>query len=104
MGSPFPSVNTRCSLCISVFCNVLKTLKPGAWSRESLESHVLRWSRSLFLRYNGVEVEVFFATPTPTLNLIILYVNCLKMKVNKLHQIPNILSYGVSVINFKSST
>ena len=36
--------------------------------------------------------------------LIILYVNCLKMKVNNLHQIAYILSYGVSVINFKSST
>ena len=39
---------------------------------ESSESHVLRWSRSRFLRYEGVGVEIFFATPT--LILIILYV------------------------------
>ena len=62
-----------------------------------MESHVLRWSRSRFLGYDGVGVEIFFATPT--LILIILYVNCLKMKVNNLHQIAYILSYGVSVIN-----
>ena len=67
-----------------------------------MESHVLRSSRSRFLRYDVVRVEIFFATPT--LILIILYVNCLKMKVYNLHQIPYILSYGVSVINFKSST
>ena len=36
--------------------------------------------------------------------LIILYVNCLKMKENNLHQIAYILSYGESVINFKCST
>ena len=50
------------------------------------ESHVLRWSRSR---------NIFF---DPTLILIILYVNCLKMKVNNLHRIANILSYGVSVL------
>ena len=26
------------------------------------------------------------------------------MKINNLHEIPNILSYGMSVVNFKSST
>ena len=30
--------------------------------------------------------------------LIILYVNCLKMKVNNLHQIAYIFSYGVLLI------
>ena len=36
--------------------------------------------------------------------VIILYVYCLKIKVNNLLQIAYILSYDVSVINFKSST
>ena len=43
---------------------------------ESVEAHVLRWSRSRFFRYDGVGVAIFFATPT--LMLIISYVNRLK--------------------------
>ena len=67
-----------------------------------MESPVLRWSQSRFSRYDGVRVEICFVTPN--LIIIILYVNCLKMKVNNLHQIAYILSYGVSAIKFKSST
>ena len=40
---------------------------------ESVESHVLRGSPSLFFRYDGVGVEIFFETAI--LILIILYVN-----------------------------
>ena len=39
----------------------------------------------------GGGVKIFFVTPK-------LYVNCLKMKVNNLHQIADILSYGVRVL------
>ena len=65
---------------------LLVSVQSGLWSR----------SRSRFFRCDGVRGEIFFATPT--LILIILYVNCLKMKTNKLHQIAYILSYGVRVI------
>ena len=57
---------------------------------RGVESHVLRWSRSRFLRYDGVGVEIYKIK-------IILYVNCLKMNVNNLHQIAYIVSYDVCV-------
>ena len=61
-------------------------VQPGVWSR---------WSRSRSLRYDGVGVEIFFVT----LTLILIICELFKMKINNLHRIAYILSYGASVIN-----
>ena len=92
-----PSYFTLAVITVLLLCLTTRGVESG-----TVELHALRWNRSRFFRYNRVGVEIFFATPT--LILIILYVNCLKIKVNNLHQIAYILSHGVSVISFKSST
>ena len=77
--------------CVDKYGQIRPHSSRGVESK-SVESHVFMWSRSR---------NIFCDSDSM---LIILYVNCLKITVNNLHQLAYILSYGVSVVNFKSST